>query len=153
MVTLRKAQSADARMLWLWRNDETTRQNSVQTDIIPWDRHQAWYDSVLADPKRKIFIALTEGDPVGMIRFDGEDNDVFAINILVAPASRGAGFGSAILCAGCQSVYEFSPGAKLRALVRAENIASRRIFESNGFARDVSETCSSMYEYRKTSDT
>ena len=151
-VVLRKAEIGDSRVLWLWRNDETTRRNSRTTDIIPWEHHEAWFAAALKDPKRIILIAVERQAAVGMIRFDQERSDCFTTNILVAPASRGHGLGQTVLRAGCDHLRMLHPRAELRATVKTDNLASQRIFEANGFRRDTLEAEPGFVCYRKTAE-
>ena len=46
---LREATIGDARMLLDWRNDESTRSASLNSEEIPWEGHLAWFKRVLAN--------------------------------------------------------------------------------------------------------
>jgi RimJ/RimL family protein N-acetyltransferase len=156
-VILRPATTEDSRDLWLWRNDETTRRNSRTTDFIPWERHDAWFNAMLTNCGSEILIALEQQTRVGMIRFDRiEPGQIgppsFRVSILVAPASRGRGFGRSILHVGCDYLRLAHPRAAVLATVRLDNLASRCIFESNGFHRDASRDDSGFYFYLKHID-
>jgi RimJ/RimL family protein N-acetyltransferase len=130
-VELRRATADDAEMLWLWRNDPMTRAQSRNSEPIVWIDHVRWLTDALGDPGRRIFVAEQHGTPVGTIRFDrlaGEDAD--EVSMAVAPGQRGAGIGGAMLKAACAETHAHV----IRASVRADNQASRRLFESCGFA-------------------
>lgn len=151
-VVLRKAAVGDSRVVWLWRNDEGTRRNSRTTDIIPWEQHEAWFAAALNDPKRTILIAVERQAAVGMIRFDQDGTDCFTSSILIAPASRGRGLGHTVLRAGCEYLRKLHPRVELRAAVRKDNLASQRIFEANGFRRDILEDEPGFALYRKIAE-
>jgi ribosomal protein S18 acetylase RimI-like enzyme len=136
----------------LWRNEETTRRNSRTTDFIPWEQHQAWFAAALKDPKRIILIAVEGQSAVGMIRFDHEGTGCFTTNILVEPASRGRGLGQSVLRAGCQYLRMRHPRAEIRATVKADNLASQRIFAANGFRQDIRECEPGFVCCRKVAD-
>src|SRR5664279_164434 len=66
MLTLRRADANDSQILWLWRNDATTRAASLNTARVPWDDHERWFTAATNDPARAVLIALDAGgDRVG----------------------------------------------------------------------------------------
>jgi RimJ/RimL family protein N-acetyltransferase len=142
-VILRSAITDDRRDLWVWRNDETTRDNSCTADFIPWERHEGWFNAMLTCRDSEILIALEDQTRIGMIRFDQIEPSQtklprFRVSILVAPTLRGCGFGRSILRAGCDYLRLSHPEATIFATIRLVNRASRSIFEANGFHRDHS---------------
>jgi RimJ/RimL family protein N-acetyltransferase len=148
-VILRRATLADSRDLWSWRNDEITRRNSRTTDVISWDHHEAWYTALLANPVSEILIALEQQMSVGMIRFDQGKPGTFAVNFMVAPGSRGRGLGHSIVGMGCEYLKATYQNADTCAIVRVENLASRRIFESHGFRCEACEDEPGFCIYRR----
>lgn len=148
-LILRKAAADDSRDLWLWRNDEQTRRYSRTTDVVAWPRHDAWYREKLKDCGSQILVALDGGVRIGMIRFDQIDKDRFRANIAIAPAVRGRGLGRAILRLGCDWHIQEYWDATIVAEVRIENIASQRIFEANGFHRNLDQQQSEFQMYVK----
>jgi UDP-2,4-diacetamido-2,4,6-trideoxy-beta-L-altropyranose hydrolase len=148
-LILRKAAADDSRDLWRWRNDEQTRRCSRATDVVAWSRHDAWYRETLTDGSSQILVALDAGIRIGMIRFDRIDKDRFRANIVVAPAARGRGLGHAILRLGCDRLVQEYADATIVAEVRFENIASQRIFEANGFHRNMDQQQSELHIYVK----
>ena len=130
-VELRRATVEDAEMLWLWRNDPITRAQSRNSEPVVWTEHASWLTSALDNPDRRIFVAEHNGTPVGTIRFDRlADQDADEVSIAVAPGQRRTGIGGAMLKAACTETH----ARAIRASVRADNQASRRLFESCGFA-------------------
>lgn len=148
-LILRKAAAGDSRDLWLWRNDEQTRRCSRTPDAVAWPHHDAWYREKLEDCGTQIFVALDAGVRIGMIRFDRIDKNRFHANITVAPAARGRGLGHAILRLGCDRLIQDYGDATIFAEVRIENIASQRIFEANGFHRNLGQQQSGLHMYVK----
>ena len=135
-VELRPATPDDAELLWLWRNDPVTREQSRERSPIEWADHERWLDKTLADPSKRVMIAMSgPGQPVGMIRFDARADEDSEVSIAVAPHRRGKGIGSAILHAGCQVVSE----RRLIADLRDDNGSSRGMFERCGFRLQASE--------------
>ena len=128
-VTLRPATIEDAEALWLWRNDPIARAQSRNSEPITWSDHTNWLTAALADPSRRTLIAETEGVRVGTIRFDSTGHGACEVSLAVAPDRRGCGIGRAMLRAACAQMGS----ADIDAAVRADNVPSRKLFESCGF--------------------
>ena len=131
-ITQRPVGLSDSADLLAWRNDPLTRANSRNTDAVTPATHETWLDRALADPNRRLWIALDDG-PLGTVSAVlGADGGV-ELSITVAPSSRGQGAGTAMIRAALAEVAAIWPEAEIRAAVRAENLASRRLFERCGF--------------------
>lgn len=126
-ITLRPATLQDAELLLAWRNDPQTRQSSHNSDEISLATHLVWLDASLANPSRQIFIAESEGQPLGSLRVDRQDDGVSELSWTVAPAARGQGVGKRMLAAMLSGIE-----GPVRAEVKAGNVASMRIAESAG---------------------
>jgi RimJ/RimL family protein N-acetyltransferase len=143
VITIRPAESSDARSLFDWRNDPLTRAASAGTAEVAWDEHEAWLTRVLSSGRQRIYIAMQDdGAPVGMVRFDGRDDGSAEVSINLDPARRGRGLGLAVLQAAIDAFDgERDVPAVLHAVIRPANAASIRLFEAVGFVaeRDVEE--------------
>jgi UDP-2,4-diacetamido-2,4,6-trideoxy-beta-L-altropyranose hydrolase len=133
-LLVRPAEPADARNLWLWRNDPATRAASRASDPIGWDEHRAWFARALTDPHRTILIGELGGEPVGMVRFDQRDAAA-EVSIALAPERRGGGLGANLLSVGIARMQV----RLLLATVHADNTASRRLFAGVGFRQTGSD--------------
>lgn len=142
-ITLRNAAMEDAEMLLLWRNDEETRRQSFNTDVVPLENHIKWLTAVLANPARLLFVAEVDGIPSGTIRADKDADGSSELSWTVAPEMRGRGIGKVMLIAAC----ELLPG-DLTAQVKTENAASMNIAESVGFVLEKEED--GVLHYRLT---
>ena len=89
-IVLVSAKSCHSEMLWEWRNDHTTRQMSKNTEKVSWEQHSCWYEKVLLNNYRKLYIGEEVGIPVGVVRFDKCVNEeyVYEVSINLSPASR-----------------------------------------------------------------
>ncbi len=133
-MELRKATIDDALLILSWRNDETTRLNSFQQDIILEEPHIEWMKRKLSDENCLMFMLTDDGDRVGHIRLDIE-KDTGEISYMISPQFRGRGYGKAIL-----KLVEKERPDSVRALVgsvKAENIASQRCFEALGYEKSL----------------
>ncbi len=153
-LTVRLALPDDACDLWLWRNDEETRRNSKSLDPVPWADHQTWFSGVLGDDTRRIYIALLDGDKVGMARFDAMDGapGQWMVSIALAPNARGCGFGGQLLATACAQLAVDCEVCALDAEIRYENIASQRIFAACGFALVGPSETAGLRLYRRLNE-
>jgi ribosomal protein S18 acetylase RimI-like enzyme len=132
MFGLRPATRHDCRDVWLWRNDPVSRAASHDTGAIPYALHTAWFDAALADPARILMIGTaSDRSSVGLVRLERMADRGLRIGINIAPEWRGRGVGRALLA----EVLSATPGARLTADVRSDNLASIRLFSGAGFAR------------------
>jgi UDP-2,4-diacetamido-2,4,6-trideoxy-beta-L-altropyranose hydrolase len=136
-LVARRATDRDELLLLEWANDMATRSNAFSSRRIDPAEHHQWLSSRLSSPDRcRIYILETEhGLPVGQARFD-RCEDAWEIDFSVARLFRGRGLGARVLGAGIEAVRGDLGGALLLGRVKRENRASRRVFESLGFASD-----------------
>jgi len=140
VITMRRATPADAHDVFEWRNDPQTRQASISQGMVDWDAHQTWFANSLQSAGRHLYIAQetapgSGATSVGIVRFDrSDDSDLVEVSINVSPGHRGRGIGAAILQAGLDALRdETGMLPPLSAIVRADNVASLRLFEGAGF--------------------
>lgn len=131
-LRLRAADRDDAELLWKWSNDEATRVASFRSDPIPWDTHCQWLDRKLASNDSRIWIAESDSQPVGQVRYDRLSNEA-EIDISVAASFRGQGLGTAILTLSAPRACCELGLNKLVAIVKSSNHASLTAFEHAGF--------------------
>ncbi len=130
---LRKAILDDALMVLEWRNDEITRKNSFNHEIIDTKSHINWFKKKLNDNSCFMFILEDENEPVGNIRVDLKKN-VGEISYMIDPKMRGRGYGTIII--GLVEGEIIKLGIRtLVAFVRVENSASARCFDKNGYIK------------------
>ena len=126
-MLVRKATKADALDVLSWRNDPLTRSMSRASDEVGEAPHLEWFEQAVADPSRTLLIGEVDGQKIGMVRFDhGEEIEV---SININPACRGRGLSYALLTESMTWVR-----GTLVAEIRAENLASQRLFEHAGFS-------------------
>lgn len=127
-MMLRPATMDDAKAVLEWKNDPLALAMSKNTKPISVAGHMAWFEQSLAGAFREILIAHEDARPVGMVRFDRDDDDLY-VSINVAPAERGRGYGRRMLD------MALSPNQSYVAEIRPENTASLRLFAGCGFRR------------------
>jgi len=129
-VSLRHATAADGETIWRWRNDPATRAASLAQGEIPLGAHLGWYRAALDDPDRAFFVGVAGGEDIGFVRLDRAGAEA-AVSIALAPEARGRRLARPFLSAALDACPW--PVARIRAVVRPENAASRALFASAGF--------------------
>lgn len=132
-VTVRPAQRRDAEDLFVWRNDVSVRRVSRSSDPIDWPTHQAWLDSVLADPERLLLIGECNGQAVGVVRFDVSAGAA-EVAIYLVPGKTGQGVGPHLLAAAEAWLAKHRQDVRqLTADVRDDNLPSHSLFRGAGY--------------------
>lgn len=133
---LKRAEFADIDILFEWANDSETRRNSFNQHMISREEHEMWFYRMMNDPSRIQYLMMSADKPVGQIRIDISDN-VGLISYSIAPNERGKGYGKQIIELAKNMIREEHPVIlELRAKVKADNMASIRCFEENGFIKE-----------------
>jgi len=129
-MQLRKATHNDWKILLDWRNDPTTKENSFNQDKISLKTHRLWFNNSLLNPQRNIYILEDNLTPVGSIRSDNILHNQYLLSWSIAPNQRGKGYGNKIL-----EIYLQDKTGKFIAEIKPENIASIKMVQKNGFAK------------------
>jgi spore coat polysaccharide biosynthesis protein SpsF len=131
-VHLRPATAADTDRLLAWRNDDGAVRTSRTGRTVAPDEHRAWLARRLDDPATRLWVAELDGEPMGSARVDvtGAQGTV---SIVVDPARRGRGRGSAMLAAVQEQLAGDPQVDELVADVHVANETSRRLFAAAGF--------------------
>jgi len=135
-LTIVKATIGHSKDIWSWRNDHVTRSMFKSSDLVAWVDHAKWFESALVNPNRFIYVALMNGRPVGMVRFDAISlaEGKFETSINVAPAERRLGIGRKLLTGSIAALKnEASSVKEIVAQVKSTNPASNALFKSAGF--------------------
>lgn len=118
----------DRENLFDWRNDYLTRKNSLNEEMVKWEKHCQWFERTLAS-QDLFFMLEDDGVPVGQVRIDVEDG-VGTISYSIAPNKRGLGYGKKILQLCENYLYKRNANFSLRGIVKKNNVASQKIFLS-----------------------
>jgi RimJ/RimL family protein N-acetyltransferase len=154
MITLQPADpapdGAHSQAVWEWRNDPVTRQMSRTTELIPWPAHRQWYERTAGAAGTALLIALVDGTPACMVRFDTLEPGAAEVHINMNPALRGKGLGKPILTAACAYGFDHLKLSRIFASIKAENAPSLKIFGSVGFTRSGERA--GLLSYKLTRD-
>ncbi len=133
MLRHRLARPDDVQLYFDWANDPTTRQQSFQTESIPFATHQAWFSRKLDDPNALLLVFESDGAPVGQVRIDHTPTEN-VIGISLDKAFRGKGLSSDLLREASEEFFGRFPNEQvIHAYIKPTNRASARAFERAGF--------------------
>ena len=148
-ITIVNAKDLHSEKIWEWRNDPITRKMSVNGEKVSWKEHSYWYEKVLLDNCRKLYVGEERGNPFGVLRFDKNESEkyVYEVSINISPALRGKGFGKQLMTHGIKKLLKEISNCKLiRAEVKKDNQSSNNLFNSCGFTFVKCELQMNTYE-------
>jgi RimJ/RimL family protein N-acetyltransferase len=128
-LSLRPAAPSDCRLIFEWANDPTTRANSFAPDPIPWATHCAWFERIVSDPGRELYVVLSSDVPIGQARLEACGHREAKISLSLAPAWRGRGLAVEVI----RLVITRADADVVHAYLKPENDRSRRAFLKAGF--------------------
>jgi UDP-2,4-diacetamido-2,4,6-trideoxy-beta-L-altropyranose hydrolase len=132
-IEIKRASKEDSKNLFDWRNHPKILEVSINSAPISWDKHQRWFDAVLTDKNRELIIGMTENQPVGVVRFDIE-NDFAEVSIYLIPEGGFAGHGRNLLMSAERWLNANRPEIRrIRASVLAGNEASKNLFLASSY--------------------
>lgn len=144
-LSLRRTTLEDCRFIYDLRNEETVRQNSFHSEIIPYEQHEQWFAKKVKHPMVRMYILMFGEERIGQVRVDIEGEDA-EISYALCDEARGHGYSKWMLSETERQLTGEGCCSHLIGEVMRENIASRRIFQSLGY--DETET-EFGYFYRK----
>ena len=132
-TTLRPARDDDAVRVWEWNFAPDVRAQSIDSRIVTFAEHYAWWCARLTDPRRATWIVEHGGMPIGVVRIDPieptPDGPTDKISIALAPEARGCGVGRRAIRLACAAWPR-----PILAQILSTNLASLAAFAAAGFA-------------------
>src|SRR6185312_4110789 len=96
--------------------------------------HRHWFGEKLLDNRSIFLIAEESRTPIAALRVEERDIGIGEISINVSPEARGFGLASHLIRECVQEAAKQLNLTEVHALVKQENMPSRRAFENAGFA-------------------
>ncbi len=132
-VVLRPLESTDCWPLWRTKADLSLPANGLSTDPIPPEEHRRWFGDGLSAEGTRIWVLALHGLILGVVRYDRMDDGASEISFHVVRPCRRRGLGTRLIAETLDWAYEELGTDRLRAVVRADNEASARVFRKLGF--------------------
>jgi UDP-4-amino-4,6-dideoxy-N-acetyl-beta-L-altrosamine N-acetyltransferase len=57
---------ADAKLIWMWRNNDSVRKWMYNSDLIPWESHLNFLDKLPSDKTKSFYLVRRRGKPIGV---------------------------------------------------------------------------------------
>jgi RimJ/RimL family protein N-acetyltransferase len=118
-----------------WINDPRIAEPFLFARQIDEEGHRRWFERIAADSTQRLF-AVTAGDShVGALGLKGIDQGQCQAQIWIylAPQVHGSGIGSKAVALATEFAFERLRLDRLTLIVRADNVAARRIYAKAGF--------------------
>jgi RimJ/RimL family protein N-acetyltransferase len=133
-MLLRKVLIDDRDDIYQWRNDEVTRKNSFNGELISYEEHCRWFKEALEDSQKILFVGVDEDDEkCGIIRFDSVNDFASEIHVNIAPEKRGRGIGATLIEESCKLFFTETRLKLVYARIIEQNKASIKVFLKTGF--------------------
>lgn len=132
-ISVRRSILSDCRSLFEWRNEPLARRMSHNQDELIWADHVSWYERVLQNPKRPIYIGMTPKQRIGMVRFDISDNREAEVSICMSAAAKGRGLSRRFLAEATKAFFAEHGAMPLVAEIKPENVRSVALFTKSGY--------------------
>ena len=134
MIKVVPADNTHCKMILDWKNDITSRKNSINSEIIPFENHEKWYNNYLKKYQNQMLICKLENDCICMVRFDNVyDKEKYIISINLNPLFRGKKL--SVICV--KNAIEFfkihHKCEYIFAEIKPKNVASIKCFKKNNF--------------------
>ena len=140
-MSVREAVKGDSKQIFEWRNSTSVRDVSLNSAPIEWTTHCAWFESVITDSDRLLLVGETDGQSVGVVRFD-ITGDEANISIYLVRGQSNRGYGTELLLVAEQWLVNARPDVQiLRAEVLIANGKSHKLFSGAGYSADTTEFC------------
>lgn len=131
MIMLRRCTYSDMDIIYKWINDDEVRNNSFNSDYIEYETHVKWFNEKINSNNIYMYIILNNNKEIGTIRLE-KHNSKAIISYLISNEYRGKGYGNKVIDLIKKEAIINNIDI-LEAIVKKDNIVSRRIFINNGF--------------------
>jgi UDP-2,4-diacetamido-2,4,6-trideoxy-beta-L-altropyranose hydrolase len=135
-LEVREVEAGDADDLLRWRTDDRNWQHNWNGSEKPTlAEHTEWLAAKLADPDCVFRLVSWGADPIGVVRFDIDDDGVSAyLSIYLVPGWHERGMGLAVYCAAERALRRSRQRvARIVSRIDGANSASERVHRDAGF--------------------
>ena len=136
MLSLRKAEATDLMLYFEWRNEPAVIANSLSHNAVTLRDHRRWFQRKVNDSMACLYVIEVDSVPAGQIRFELAGTQA-TVHYSLDAGFRGRGLATPSMRRALLALrLEKSDLSDVVAEVKPANIASSRVFERLGFARD-----------------
>jgi len=131
-LSFREAGERDCRMYYDWRNDESVRRVSFNTEKLDYGIHSKWFSERLKDTNTRMYVLMDGGEDVGQVRFDMKGAEA-EISVSIAPDKRGRSYGKKGIRMMSEHMLDNTCVKKITAYIKKGNDVSLAAFLSSGY--------------------
>lgn len=147
---LRDVREEDKELLFHWANEKAVREASFQLEVITWEQHCRWFESMMEDTSVIQYIYENNGEPMGQVRLKIV-NRTATINYSIAEEHRGKGKAEKMITLLEDKVKKSDLKIDyLKAEIKDANIISKRVFEKLNYKKHNSEKQIAVFEKNLT---
>ena len=151
MLSLKKVSEADTDLIFRWQQSVITRQFAFNPRPPSYVQHQAWMQAQLSDPNIFFYLAESDHQPCGCVRFNKDNLHEAVISIFLNPLMHGKGLGGPILKLAIDKYATTNQDiSTLVASVLNDNVASHKLFTRVGFKQFSATDNAVIYHFDLT---
>ena len=128
-----------------WRNDNITRQNSFNSEVISTNAHKEYINNILINSDRNLYILDYNEIPVGTLREDRIEKDIFELSYTISPMYRGKKIGQIMM-----SLYLIEKKGSYLCRVNEKNLPSIKMIKKLGFKLFKTENRINFYKINQS---
>ena len=128
-----------------WRNDNITRQNSFNSEVISTNAHKEYINNILINSDRNLYILEYNEIPVGTLREDRIEKEIFELSYTISPMYRGKKIGQIMM-----SLYLIEKKGSYLCRVNEENLPSIKMIKKLGFKLFKTENRINFYKINQS---
>lgn len=148
VLQLREVKQEDCELLWKWANDPIVRAASFSSQEITWKDHINWFNNKLNSSSCKHFIAINQlNQPIGQIRFEIDQQLIAIVSLSLDSQYRGRNYSKLMLQMAMDKLLQNNQINYIQALIKPNNVASIRLFQSVGFEMIDSKPSKLSFRY------
>lgn len=136
-IVLTPISKSDLNYLYELQCIEGIRAFALNADTPNYDEHVEWFNNKLTDSKTDIFKVIDDEHTIGVVRVDRQSensNNIAEISLTIDPKYAGKGYAK-------RSINKIIADTNINtyhAVIHEKNIASQKVFITNGFKYDSS---------------
>lgn len=132
-IIVRRVSDKDCSEIHEWRNDVVTRQMSLNSEIIDYENHKAWFYDMLRSSTHLGLVGEINSKKIGVVHFKERNEQVF-VSINLNPSFRGKGLSSEFLSKSLKCyLNKRQDSTQILAEIKCDNFRSEKIFKNNNF--------------------
>lgn len=135
-IRVRKLKITDKAEVLKWRNDLTTRKNSLNINLVTQKEHDIWFKKIFNNVSHTSFILEVDKKKVGFVTYEKKFNNKVFTSINLKPNYRGKNLGSKFLVLSSQKLIMDGFNGTFNAKIKDDNLSSKKTFIKAGYKKN-----------------